>query len=152
MKTIAEIINLHGGLDWLKADSNYINLANPPYMKLVIEFIGYRKNEAVLSVAHYGEQNGDAMRDPEMVFWVDPTLKIWIPTYFRNDYAGVEQDAIVNEGERNQSVNTRLMKRFHTFAKEWDRNIREQGFVEIAIKQKHVRDAAAALAAPTRSS
>ncbi len=45
-----------------------------------------------ISVAHYGEQNGDLMRDPEMCFKLGlaggPHLN---PFYFRNDYMGVEQ-------------------------------------------------------------
>ena len=47
----------------------HIKIENPPYMPLTIEGIGTgpRKLPAV-SVTHYGEQNGDLMRDPEMCF------------------------------------------------------------------------------------
>ncbi len=49
---------------------SHLKIENPPYMALVIEAtpepgpLGL----AAISVAHYGEQNGDLMRDPEMCF------------------------------------------------------------------------------------
>ena len=63
-------------------------------MTLVIEATGESGTMGfpVLSVAHYGEQNGDLMRDPKMCFEIgsndEPNLD---PFYFRNDYMGVEQ-------------------------------------------------------------
>jgi hypothetical protein len=48
----------------------YLQIENPPYLVLVIEATpepgpcGLR----AISVAHYGEQNGDLMRDLEMCF------------------------------------------------------------------------------------
>jgi hypothetical protein len=46
-------------------------------------------NGDTISVCHYGEQNGDLMRDPEMIF--KKSDDTWIPTYYRNDYVGIEQ-------------------------------------------------------------
>src|ERR1039457_3114625 len=46
-----------------------LKIENPPYMALVIEAIEPGPlGLPGLSVAHYGEQNGDLMRDPEMCF------------------------------------------------------------------------------------
>jgi len=51
---------------------------------------------------HYGEQNGDLMRDPEMIFEAEESneqLNL-VPYYWRNDYAGVEQySAFIEEDE-----------------------------------------------------
>jgi hypothetical protein len=47
-----------------------------------------------ISVAHYGEQNGDLMRDPEMCFELSLPFggKLTLdPFYWRNDYLGIEQ-------------------------------------------------------------
>ena len=41
-----------------------------------------------ISVAHYGEQNGDLMRDPAMVFEVDATGNFH-PVSFQQDNLGV---------------------------------------------------------------
>jgi hypothetical protein len=72
---------------WELAEKNsYYKLNNDPtYMPLTIEIIG--KNQ--LSICHYGELNGDLMRDPEMVFY--KKNDDWFPVYFRNDWLGVEE-------------------------------------------------------------
>ena len=143
MKTIETIITKHGGLEALKEHA--IAIENKPYMKLCIEYIGQGpRNKPLISVAHYGEQNGDAMRDPDMVFEVEtfdgfttdsgkPFLWGWYPVSFRNDYVGLYQEAT---WEENGKVLTKpvLVKHLTMFAKEWDRNIAEQGFL-IAQKQ-----------------
>lgn len=66
MKTLLEILRKAGGWHpglWIKID-------NAPFMDLVIEAVGSPGPDGlpVISVAHYGIQNGDAMRDPEMCF------------------------------------------------------------------------------------
>ena len=92
MKTILQIIEEAGGLP--KAEC--ISIDNEPWMRLVIEVLPERgpDGHVVVSVAHYGEQNSDAMRDPEMLFEVvneeGGQSGFW-PFYFRNDYAAVEQ-------------------------------------------------------------
>ncbi len=74
-----------------------IRIPNPPYMTLTVENIGPGpRHLPALSLCHYGEQNGDAMRDPEMCFEMeleDGRLKEIHPFYYRNDYAGIEQFA-----------------------------------------------------------
>ena len=92
MRTVLQIIEEAGGLT--KAEC--ISIENEPWMRLVIEVLPERgpDGHVVVSVAHYGEQNGDPMRDPEMLFEVveeeSRQLEFW-PFYFRNDYAAVEQ-------------------------------------------------------------
>ena len=92
MKTILQIIEEAGGLP--KAEC--ISIDNEPWMRLVIEVLPERgpDGHVVVSVAHYGEQNSDPMRDPEMLFEVveegGRQPEFW-PFYFRNDYAAVEQ-------------------------------------------------------------
>jgi hypothetical protein len=61
-------------------------------MALVIEAI--EPGLPGLSVAHYGEQNGDLMRDPEMCFELSQPIRSKLsldPYYWRNDYVAVEQ-------------------------------------------------------------
>ena len=67
--------------------NGYYKLNNDStFMPLVIEII----EESVISLCHYGEQNGDLMRDPEMLFYKDSNGD-YIPYYFRNDYVGYEE-------------------------------------------------------------
>jgi hypothetical protein len=66
MQTILAILKQAGG--WHHGLS--LKIENPPYMALVIEATDESGpcGLPVLSVCHYGEQNGDLMRDPEMCF------------------------------------------------------------------------------------
>jgi hypothetical protein len=66
MKTLLAILQKAG----VWRPSLYVNIENPPYMPLVIEAVDESgpRGLPALSVCHYGEQNGDAMRDPEMCF------------------------------------------------------------------------------------
>jgi len=131
MKTVFKIIEEAGGL----TNAECISVENEPWMRLVIEVLPERgpDGHVVVSVAHYGEQNGDPMRDPEMLFEVVEEVgkepEFW-PFYFRNDYAAVEQWS----RRRDEAGNLHsLLKRTHDFeqfAKLWDRNLREQGFLE----------------------
>jgi hypothetical protein len=64
MKTILSILERAGGY----RPTLYFKIENPPYMALVIEATpepGPIELPAI-SITHYGEQNGDLMRDPEM--------------------------------------------------------------------------------------
>ncbi len=66
MKTILAILQKAGG--W--RPGLYLKIENAPYMELVIEAMDESGPCGLpsISVAHYGEQNGDLMRDPEMCF------------------------------------------------------------------------------------
>lgn len=143
MPTVEKIIEAHGGMDWLKEGplSNYIRLENPPYMRLVIEHIGPGpRGHDSLSVAHYYEQNGDAMRDPEIVFEV--TDDGWEPVSYLQDGLGVYREAVElldfrgHEGPQDPPftpevvVNQGIVDDLKCFASMWDSNIASQGFLD----------------------
>lgn len=99
MQTILRILEWAGGF----RPSLYLKIENPPYMALVIEATPEPGplGAVSLSVAHYGKQNGDLMRAPEMCFELTNPLRLgWImtPHYFRNDYLGVEQYSRYRDG------------------------------------------------------
>ena len=129
MKTVAKIIEAHGGLEWLRQPGNYIRLENPPYMRLVIEYIGDGpRGLPSISVAHYYEQNGDAMRDPEMVFEVSQDGH-WHPVSYCQDNLGVIQEAVILQDDRLLTY-PKLVKELQQFARMWDMNIEQQGFLK----------------------
>jgi len=66
MQTLLQILKQAGG--W--HHGLYLKIENPPYMALVIEATDESGpcGLPAISVCHYGEQNGDLMRDPEMCF------------------------------------------------------------------------------------
>src|SRR5574337_350632 len=57
----------------------HLRLERDPFLPLVIERLG-----SLISIAHYGEQNGDLMRDPEVCF----RFGSWEPLSFQQDYIG----------------------------------------------------------------
>lgn len=90
MKTLdrkaAEIFRALLALKTTKIDNS-----DGTYMPVHIELIGRIDNYNFFSLAHYGQQNGDAMRDPEMLFALHKETQQFIPYYYRNDYCGIEQ-------------------------------------------------------------
>lgn len=83
------------------------------------------------SVTHYYKQNGDMMRDPEMIFWQgqglsrDKVVDTYYPTYFRQDPM-MEQESIIFEGGEMKGVRTRMQADQASFANTWMANIKEQ--------------------------
>lgn len=128
MKTVQAIIDRRGGMEALK--QQYIKIYNDPYMKLVIEWLGHGPYETdIVSVAHYYTQNGDAMRDPEIVFSVSK-LGYWVPMTFQQDNIGMYQEAVtIQDGKF--FVKYELVRDLQEFAKMWDRNIGLQGFLDL---------------------
>jgi len=136
MRTILQILEKAGGY---RSDL-YLRIENPPYMALVIEATPGRGplGAPAISVAHYGEQNGDLMRDPEMCFELTNPLGMgWTLTafYFRNDYMGVEQYSRTREGDNYVFVRD-LLREHERFARTWDKNLQSQGFYEAFVRSQ----------------
>ena len=129
MKTILDIIRKAGG--W--RHSLYLKIKNPPYMELVIEATDESGPCGLpsLSVCHYGLQNGDPMRDPEMCFEIGLAGGAHLnPFYWRNDYVGIEQwSRFIHEG--NYCYHRQRHAQHESFATTWDNNLRQQGFAQV---------------------
>lgn len=131
METVSELIKLRRG-DLASLQQNYLRVVNPGWMPLTVEVVQAFANGAYeVSVCHYGEQNGDAMRDPEMTFFVT-TAGAWQPLYYRNDYVGVEHwCASVSPEGVAVVTNAKLERELVEFARLWDANIKQQGFLDV---------------------
>lgn len=135
MKTVAQILELAAPLE----PGFHIKIENEPWMALVIEDIQQTGPNGFpsITVAHYGEQNGDLMRDPEMIFEISKHGEetLLTPYYWRNDYAGVEQYSGFQK--HGKAYIDPKMKREHIeFARMWDKNLRDQGFIEAFQRQQ----------------
>jgi hypothetical protein len=133
MNTIETLIREHGGL--VAVSRNYLRIENPPFMRLVVEVVAgpFRSGSYEVSVAHYGEQNGDAMRDPEVTFLLVPSDSewVWTPLTFLNDYIGTHQIvAQYNADGEIEQPRPFLIKQLTAFCRQWDANLKEQGFLE----------------------
>ena len=93
---------------------------NPAFMPVVIEKVGRLPGYGeVISIAHYGEQSGDLMADPEMEFTI--IGGDYYPISFRNDYLCKHNSIFDDDG-----INLPLQHDLTTFANQWMRNIAEQ--------------------------
>ncbi len=140
VKTVIQIIEEAGGLP----ESEYIPIHNEPWMRLVIEVLPESGPDGlpVVSVCHYGEQNSDLMRDPEMLFEAvinDGLLQELRPFYFRNDYVGVERWARQRNDRGDTVCKSGEVRDLERFADLWDRNLEAQGFLEAFRRGRLVR-------------
>jgi len=134
MDTVLHILREAGGWN----HGLHLRIENPPYMALVIEAMDESGpcGLPALSVAHYGELNGDAMRDPEMCFELGFAAGSHLdPFYYRNDYVGVEQWSRFIHEDR-YVCHIQLHTEQQRFAVLWDKNLRQQGFVEAFARQR----------------
>lgn len=91
------------------------------YMPLSVEILP----DSQISLCHYGKQNGDLMRDPEMVFWKDQNGD-YFPIYFRNDYAGFEDLSAEIKENKIFCCNEKRQSGQVEFANIWMKNIQYQ--------------------------
>jgi hypothetical protein len=127
MKTVLDILRRAGG--W--HPGLYLKITNPPYLELVIEAVDESGPMGLpaISVTHYGQQNGDLMRDPEMCFELVGGERL-DPYYWRNDYVAVEQWSRNIVRDRYLCL-VQLHEQHKHFAKTWDDNLSSQGFAEV---------------------
>jgi Domain of unknown function (DUF6908) len=112
-------------------------------MRLVIEHIGEGpRGLPAIAVAHYYEQNGDAMRDPEIVFEVNPDAwktGEWTPVSYRQDNLDIYQEAVFLVDTGKPTIRPKLLRHLKAFAREWDRDIEQQGSLNAARAQGGVK-------------
>ncbi len=138
MKSLSTITDRHPEL--LTHVGTSLKIENQPHMVLCIESIGSGpRGLPALSVAHYGEQNGDLLADPEMCFEMEienGVVKEFHPYYFRQDYLGFEQFSVVYHGhdcdnKPRYNIDLLMMGGQREFAVLWDKNLADQGYLAV---------------------
>jgi len=107
----------------------YVKIDNSKcsYMPVSVEAIENNPKYMVISVAHYFEQNGDLMADPEMCFVYVKALGSYMPSYFKQDgILGVEQESVLFENGIIKGIRTKMQADHASFANMWLRNIKNQ--------------------------
>ena len=119
-------------LNQLLSRARAVRITVPGYMPLSVEEIGVSQDaHRLVSLCHYGEQNGDLMRDPDIVFLFHnlPDGLAAEPVSFRNDYLGIVQDVYrYDETGRRTQVLLALKQDLKEFAESWFANLKDQGF------------------------
>ncbi len=102
------------------------------YMPLSVEEIGVSQDgHQLVSLCQYGQQNGDLMRDPDIVFLFHdvPDGAAAEPVSFRKDYLGIVQEVYrYDEMGRLTYVLPSLKQDLQEFARAWFGTLRDQGF------------------------
>jgi len=95
-------------------------------MAVHVEMINKTSQGPVYSIAHYYEQEGDLMRDPDMTFLKGADGEYY-PLTFRQDSLGIDQDAVEWDDNGNiKGVRARMQADMTSFANDWMKNIRDQ--------------------------
>jgi len=129
MQFLHQLIAIHPAL--LNRPATTVKIENPPYMSLTVENIGLGpRGLPALSICHYGELNGDLMRDPEICFEMEienDAVKEFHPYYYRNDYVAFEQFVV---DEENRRIDVNAIQSQREMAQLWDSNLAAQGFLK----------------------
>lgn len=104
-----------------------IDNANSSFMPVSVEEILNNDKYMIVSVAHYYDQNGDLLCDPEMCFIYIKAVDSYMPSYFKQDgFLGREQESVLFEDGIIKGVRTKLQADHTSFANMWLRNIKNQ--------------------------
>lgn len=107
-----------------------LRLDMPNFDRLVIECVGPRR----ISVAHYFEQHGDLVADPEVVFFVPPGG--WYPIEITQVFGGYRQVAwLTSDGSDIDRYLPVMQREIASFGNLWGRNIRAQGWLEHGVRR-----------------
>jgi len=90
-------------------------------MAVSIEYIGNN----IYSIAHYYEQNGDLMADPEMTFLKGDDGNFY-PCSFRNDGTGFNRESVIFANGEFKGYYPKAQTEDKNFANMWLMNIKEQ--------------------------
>jgi hypothetical protein len=133
MNSIRDIVEARGGWDRL-VEGHPVRVEAEGFLPLVIEYQGEGpRGGTLVSIAHYYEQNGDLLADPELVVEVLFPAGWWMPVSYQQDNLGIYREAVSVEGD-GLIVHSKLVDDLQEFMRAWDHNLREQGFVDKARK------------------
>lgn len=119
-KTIEHLLQSHNLLeDFETKDSFYARFEKSGYQRLVIE-----RHGEMISVAHYFEQNGDLIADPD----VELHYPSWAPTAITQAFFGYRTKFIERDGKTY--IDTRFHKEVSSFLHLWAINIKAQGWTD----------------------
>ena len=97
---------------------------NSSFMAACVEIIGRTGLGPLVSIAHYYQQNGDMMRDPDVVFLIGADQHVY-PISYRQDGLGIDQEAATVE-DGKWKVRTKMQADICGFCNQWMKNINEQ--------------------------
>lgn len=120
---IEKILEKHGLLEaFQKSEEFHVRILNEPYMPLVIE-----RHGEMISVAHYFEQNGDLVADPD----VELHYPSWVPTGITQYPFGYRSKFRTVGG--TEYVSRSFHKEVSGFLSMWAKNLKGQMWIEDSV-------------------
>lgn len=120
--TIEHVLKSHHLLDTFQMQEDFhVHFDMHTYQPLVIE-----RHGELISVAHYYEQNGDLMADPEVTFVVARNNYVF-PISFRQDNLGIDR-VYVRWEDGKIYWNLEMQNDLASFCDEWMENIKQQQY------------------------
>jgi len=123
----------------IQGQHNIVN--NSTYMPVHVEVIGKVEGLSglgrLISVAHYFEQNGDMMKDPEMVFIESEDLHgntTYYPMSYELSSMGIYWVSITIEDGKLKSYRPAMQRDSAVFANQWMQNIEMQQFTRCVVR------------------
>jgi len=116
-------------LNVVNCHEDYAKFVSDGYIPLSIEKLWYEDpfGNPVYSICHWGELNGDAMRDPEITFGLDDQNEVLIPLSFENSYMAYYEEVFMKP-EDEWLFSKKSLTGIDDFLHTWLDNIKEQGF------------------------
>lgn len=100
------------------------------FMPLCIE----KLSEKRLAIAHYFEQNGDLVQDPEMVFL--RTATGWLPLSIQHSFGPVFEAFVLDDAEQPVGVRRQQASSQKSFAHLWLANIVRQQDLKLPVPEE----------------
>ena len=92
-----------------------------------------------IALSHTTTQNGDLMRDPEIVFEIVEVggVRFAEPVSYRDDFSGLRQEVYdYDKVGRRTHLRPQLKTELRCFARTWFRNLRDQGFFDKSARRE----------------
>ena len=107
-------------------ESRKVDNTQGAFMAVCVEQVAETYLGPIYSIAHYYQQNGEPMRDPDMEF-IRGFDSQYYPISFWQDGGIPRRDEVLDwEGDRIKGIRQKLQEDLADFANMWMRNIKEQ--------------------------
>ena len=103
-----------------------VDNTNGTFMPVHVEMIYENEHGKHFSIAHYYEQNGDLMKDPEMTFLNSLKGGVFPMTFEQDGGIPICQVAVKAEDGKNICFSPKMQKDITRFANMWMKNIKDQ--------------------------
>ncbi len=120
--------------------SQVLDNAPGAFMAVHVEFVAAKEAGPIFSVAHYYEQEGDLMRDPDMEFLRGADGKYYPISFWQDGAPTVRHEAVEWVGDNIRRYRPQMQADLVAFANQWLANIKQQQGIDTNVVSAQVQD------------